>query len=97
LSNEVEIQQFQPILENSRELESLEGLDGYAYLRALAGQIDRPGGPDAARGPPVGQRCAKRQFVQKNVRQIGKDSNSKRMSMHIKYNMRSDNTLRKCL
>ena len=25
--------------ENSRELESLEGLDGYAYLRALTGRI----------------------------------------------------------
>jgi len=32
LSNEVKIQQFQPILENSRELESLEDLDGYAGL-----------------------------------------------------------------
>jgi len=30
LSNEIEIQQFQPISENSRELESLQGLDGYA-------------------------------------------------------------------
>jgi len=30
-----------------------EGLDG-GY--ALAGRIGRVGGPDAARGPPVGQR-----------------------------------------
>jgi len=36
-----------------------EGLDGYAYLRALAGRIHRVGGPDAARGPPVGQRWHK--------------------------------------
>ena len=28
-------------------------MDGYAYLRALAGQIGRVGGQDAARGPPV--------------------------------------------
>ena len=35
---------FQPISENSRELESLEGLDGYAYLPALAGQIGRANG-----------------------------------------------------
>jgi len=52
LSNEVKIQQFQPISENSRELESLKG-----YIRALTGHIGRVGRPDAARGPPVGRRC----------------------------------------
>jgi len=36
-----------------------EGLYGCAYLRALAGRIGRVGGPDAAHGPPVGQRWPK--------------------------------------
>jgi len=51
------IQQFQPISENSQELKSLDGLDGYAYLRILAGQIGRLGGLDVTHRPPVGQRC----------------------------------------
>jgi len=45
--------------ENRRQLESLEGLDRYAYLAYghTHGPDCRVGRPYAAHGPPVGQRC----------------------------------------